>query len=172
MHEGHEEVAGVSAEPATFDDLFRDHYAGMVRSLTVAGGDRELAADCVQDAFTRAYVRWRRISRYDDPAGWVRHVAVNRMRDHWRRNKRKDRAVDRLGAQLEDVAPPAEPVTEPGLAAAVAELPARQREAIALFYVEGLSVREVADAMRVSEGAVKYHLHEGRGRLRDAMERT
>ena len=172
MHEGHEEVAGATAEAATFDDLFRDHYAGMVRSLAVAGGDRELAADCVQDAFTRAYVRWRRISRYDDPASWVRHVALNRMRDHWRRNKRRDRAVDRLGAQLEHVDPPDIPVSELGLAAAVAELPDRQREAVALFYVEDLSVREVADAMKVTEGAVKYHLHEGRARLREAMERT
>jgi RNA polymerase sigma-70 factor (ECF subfamily) len=167
-----EEEAGVRAQPATFDDTFRDHYAGMVRSLAVAAGDRELAADCVQEAFTRAYVRWRRISRYDDPAAWVRHVAVNKLRDHWRRNRRRDRAVSRLGAQLEPVEPPTEPASAPGLAAAVAELPARQREAVALFYVEGLSVREVADAMRVSEGAVKYHLHEGRERLRRALERT
>jgi RNA polymerase sigma-70 factor (ECF subfamily) len=167
-----EEEAGVSAQPATFDELFRERYPGMVRSLTVAAGDRELAADCVQEAFTRAYVRWRRISRYDDPAAWVRHVAVNKLRDHWRRNRRRDVAVSRLGAQLESVDPPAEPASSPGLAAAVAELPFRQREAVALFYVEGLSVREVADAMRVSEGAVKYHLHEGRERLRRALERT
>jgi RNA polymerase sigma-70 factor, ECF subfamily len=172
MHEQLEEVAGARAEPATFDDLFRDQYAAMVRTLTVASGDRELAADCVQEAFTRAFVRWRRIARYDDPAAWVRHVALNKLRDHWRRNRRKDRAVSRLGAQLEDVEPPGEPVSEPGLAAAVADLPPRQREAVALFYVEDLSVREVADAMHVSEGAVKYHLHQGRERLRDTLERT
>jgi RNA polymerase sigma-70 factor (ECF subfamily) len=161
--------APARAQPTTFDDLFRDHYTGLVRSVTVAAGDRELASDCVQDAFTKAYVRWRRISRYDDPAAWVRRVAINKLRDHWRRTGRRDRAVARLGARLEHVDPPGEPASDTGLAAAVAALPDRQREAVALFYVDGLSVREVAEAMRVTEGAVKYHLHEGRARLRDAL---
>jgi len=40
-----------------------------------------------------------------------------------------------------------------------------------LFYVEELSVREVAVAMDLSEGAVKYHLHAGRGALRAWLER-
>jgi RNA polymerase sigma-70 factor (ECF subfamily) len=62
--------------PADFDETFREHYGPMVRSLAAACGDREVAADAVQDAFTRAYARWRRISRYDDPSGWVRHVAL------------------------------------------------------------------------------------------------
>ncbi|MGH7358560.1 MAG: RNA polymerase sigma factor [Acidimicrobiia bacterium] len=173
MTDEDEGEAPLRAQPATFDDMFRDNYAGLVRSLTVAAGDRELAADCVQEAFTRAYVRWRRISRYDDPAGWVRRVAVNRLRDHWRRSRRKDRAVARLGAQLEDVEPPSEPPSaDPSLAAAVAGLPDRQREAVALFYVEGLTVREVADSMKLSEGAVKYHLHEGRERLRGVLEHS
>jgi RNA polymerase sigma-70 factor (ECF subfamily) len=167
--DGDDEGEAPRAEPATFDDLFRDHYAGLVRSLTVAAGDRELASDCVQDAFTKAYVRWRRISRYEDPVGWVRRVAINRLRDHWRRSGRRDRAVARLGARLEHADPPGEPAFDAGLAAAVAALPDRQREAVALFYVDQLSVREVANAMRVTEGAVKYHLHEGRARLRGAL---
>ena len=41
-----------------------------------------VAEDAVQDAFERAFVHWRRIARYDDPAGWIRHVALNRLRDH------------------------------------------------------------------------------------------
>ena len=74
--------------PADFDETFREHYGPMVRSLAAACGDREAAADAVQDAFTRAYTRWRRISRYDSPSGWIRHVALNRLRDHFRREER------------------------------------------------------------------------------------
>ena len=47
----------------------------------------------------------------------------------------------------------------------LAELPRQQRLAMALFYVDELSVAEVATAMKLSEGAVKFHLHQGRDRL-------
>jgi RNA polymerase sigma-70 factor (ECF subfamily) len=155
---------------ADFDATFHAHYERMVRSLTVACGDREAAADAVQDAFIRAYARWRRISRYDDPAGWVRHVALNRLRDHFRRSERGARAAERLGGQTAHVAPaPAEPADEEVLAQ-LGTLPQQQRIALALFYVEQLSVAEIAESMNLSDGAVKYHLHAGREGLRQRIE--
>ena len=42
---------------------------------------------------------------------------------------------------------------------------------MSLFYVEQLSVREIAASMKLSEGAVKYHLHAGRAALREWIER-
>ena len=53
---------------------------------------------------------------------------------------------------------------------AVASLPQQQRVAVALFYVEQLSVQEVAESMRLSTGAVKYHLHAARKTLRKTVE--
>jgi RNA polymerase sigma-70 factor (ECF subfamily) len=158
--------------PADFDTTFREQYEPMVRSLSVACGDREAAADAVQDAFTRAFVRWRKISRYDDPAGWVRHVALNRLRDNFRRSERGRRAVERLGGQTDHVVDGPEPPAEApdALAGAVAALPKQQRIAVALYYVEQLSVLEVADSMGLSEGAVKYHLHAARTSLREVVE--
>jgi RNA polymerase sigma-70 factor, ECF subfamily len=155
---------------ADFDAVFREHYGPMVGSLAVATGDREAAADAVQDAFTRAYSRWRRISRYEDPAGWVRHVALNRLRDHFRRTERGRRAVDRL-SKREDLAvdAPEPPAEDSGLLDAVARLPQQQRIAASLFYVEQLSVQEVADSMKLSTGAVKYHLHAARNALREQV---
>jgi RNA polymerase sigma-70 factor (ECF subfamily) len=151
-----------------FDETFRRSYEQMVRTLTVACGDREVAADCVQEAFLRAYPRWRRVSRYEDPVGWIRHVAINKMRDHFRKVERGKRAVGRIAAQAEAVvAAPAEPSE---LAAMLASLPAQQRIAAALFYVDDLSVGEIATAMHLSDGAVKYHLHAARQTLRDALE--
>ena len=149
---------------ASFDATFRVHYWPMVRALTVACGDREVAADAVQDGFTRAYARWRRISRYDDPAGWIRHVALNRIRDHYRKVERGRRAIDRLAARAEMTVPGPEPHTD--VAALLAILTPQQRTAAALFYVEQCGVREIADAMRLSEGAVKYHLHAARAVLK------
>ena len=154
--------------PADFDDTFRRCYSPMVRTLALAAGDREVAADCVQEAFTRAYVRWNRVARLEDPAGWIRHVAINRLRDHFRKTERGTRAVARLQQRTDLVAPaPSEP---DNLASLLAALPAQQRIAAALFYVDDMSVDEIANAMRLSNGAVKYHLHAARNALREAME--
>jgi len=154
---------------ADFDETFREHYWPMVRSLAIACGDREAAADAVQDAFTRAYVRWRRISRYDHPAGWIRHVALNRLRDHFRQETRGEKVMERLQGDATMVEPAPE-LADESLAAAVAKLPQQQRIAVSLYYVEQLSVKEIASSMKLSEGAVKYHLHAGRASLREWVD--
>ncbi len=71
--------------PTEIEHVFRAHYDRLVRSLTLACGDAELAADAVQEAFVRAHVRWRRLRHYEDPVGWVRRVAINLLRDQHRR---------------------------------------------------------------------------------------
>ena len=149
------------------ESYFRDHYARLVRSLAIVCGDGELAADAVQEAFVRAHARWRTLRHYDDPVGWIRRVAINLLRDDHRRSTRRRRAIARLAAEpVTTVA-----ATEPdGMAALLAELPRQQRTAVALFYVEGLSVAEVATAMDLAEGSVKSHLHDARRRLRRALE--
>jgi RNA polymerase sigma-70 factor (ECF subfamily) len=155
--------------PADFDETFREHYWPMVRSLSVACGDREAAADAVQDAFTRAYARWRRISRYEHPAGWIRHVALNRLRDQFRHEARGVRARERIASQA-TVTVDAPELPDDALMHAVRSLPPQQQIAVSLFYVEQLSVREIAASMKLSEGAVKYHLHAGRTALRGWIE--
>ena len=163
------DTAPVVGTGGDFEAVFRA-FEPMVRALTVASGSRTVAEDCVQEAFSRAFVRWRRIGGYDDPAGWIRHVAVNVMRDHHRREQRKHRAVTRMAARPDEVT--AAPEAGAGLAALVAALPEQQRIAASLFYVEQLSVRETAHAMDLSEGAVKYHLHASRSSLRRAWEQN
>ena len=53
----------------------------------------------------------------------------------------------------------------------LASLPPQQRTAVALYYVDELSVAEVAAAMELAEGSVKSHLHDARRRLRAVLER-
>lgn len=147
-----------------FDTFFTTHYGPMVRTLTLIGGDREAAADSVQDAFVRAHARWRRLSRYDAPAAWVRKVAINRLRDVKRSEARRRRREDKVADAAADTG--SDPVLlDDDLMAAVGSLPDRQRTAIALHYLEDLSVAEIAQAMAITTGAVKYHLHQGRNRL-------
>ena len=135
-----------------------------MRALAVISGDADLAADAVQEAFVRAHHRWRTIRLYDDPVGWVRHVALNLLRDDRRRSTRKRRAVERLAAVTATTAPP--PAEPDGVAALLGQLPRQQRVAAALFYVDGLSIAEVATAMGIAPGSVKSHLHDARRSLR------
>ena len=161
-----EPIAVERTPPAGIEELFRAHYGRLVRSLTLACGDAEQAADAVQEAFVRAHVRWRRLRHYDDPVGWVRRVAINLIRDQQRRSKRKDRALARLAAV------PATPEGVPrhdALGELLDELPPQQRTAVALYYVEDLGVAEIATAMGLAEGSVKSHLHDARRRLRKVI---
>jgi RNA polymerase sigma-70 factor (ECF subfamily) len=153
--------------PASFEGLFNMHYERLVRALTVVAGDREVAADAVQDAFVKAHLHWNRISGYDDPSGWVRRVAINRLRDEHRRTRRKRRALERIRSQ--QVAPNETPELDE-FARLLEALPRQQRLTTALYYVDALSVAEIADTLGLSEGTVKSHLHDARGRLRPILE--
>ncbi|MGD9701699.1 MAG: RNA polymerase sigma factor [Acidimicrobiia bacterium] len=150
-----------------FESTFRAHYGRLVRALTVVAGSQEAANDAVQDAFVKAHLRWRRVSQYDDPVGWIRRVAINKLKDEHRRTGRKNRAVERLETQYRDSAV-GEPVIDE-LNQLLGELSRQQRLCVALFYVEQLSVAEIAQTLDISGGAVKFHLHRGRERLRGLL---
>lgn len=162
----------VSRPDHDFDRFFVDNYERLVRSLTAVTGDRELACDAVQDAFVKASARWRRISRYEDPVGWVRRVAINRSRDLHRSDQRRRRREQRAAADADQ----AQPDRTADLAGAlhVSELfralPDQQRRSASLFYVEQLSVAEIAAVLGLSPGAVKFHLNRARATLRDIVE--
>ena len=133
----------------------------------VAGND-QAAADAVQEAFVKAHLRWGRISKYDDPIGWVRRVAINHVRDDHRRSGRKRLAISRLGREDDGS------VTTPEIDEfdrLLALLPKQQRAVTALFYVEGLSIEEIAVALGIASGTVKSHLHDARNGLRPVLER-
>jgi RNA polymerase sigma-70 factor (ECF subfamily) len=146
------------------ETLFRAHYGRLVRALTLVSGSQEAAADAVQEAFVKAHLHWRRVQRYDDPVGWIRRVAINKLHDENRRQGRKDKAVERLQGEMRSDGVEWSDGADAG--ALLAGLPKQQRLAMALFYVEGLSVAEVAATLDISEGAVRFHLHQGRTRLR------
>jgi DNA-directed RNA polymerase specialized sigma24 family protein len=117
-------VVGV---PANLEELFRAEYVRLVRALAAASGGSDAAADAVQDAFVAAARHWRRVSRYDEPAAWLRRVAVNRVRDQARARRRRDRALHRLVVPFAHEDPPA---SDDALLAALTALPTQQRVAV------------------------------------------
>ena len=165
--DGTGELAAATTDArAELETLYANHADALIRALHAAGYPD--AADAVQEAFVQAVVHWRKVSRYDDPLAWVRRVAINRGHNRWRSRQRQKALAQRLAA----TAPPAPTPSVPDddIAQLVASLPQQQRLALSLFYFADLSVAEVADAMELSAGAVKYHLHAARTSLARALE--
>jgi RNA polymerase sigma-70 factor (ECF subfamily) len=120
-------------------ELFQREYSRLVRCLRPVEPD---AADAVQEAFVEAFLRWRRVGKLDDPAGWIRRVALNRLLNVRRSARRKAAAIERLP----DPSAPGDAEEHLDLRAAVRDLPPQQRIAVALYYGGDLTVEEVADA--------------------------
>lgn len=144
-----------------FDKLFRDEYLRLVRALSISFS-HTIAEEAVADAFAAAHRRWARVSQLDDPAGWIRRVAINRAvsatRSVLRRRSREQRACSvqpraTLSDELVD------------LAAAIAALPRRQRLIFSLRYLADVSVADIAVTLSISPGTVKSTLHDVRAKL-------
>src|ERR1700709_1132318 len=109
-----------------FDEFFAIHYDERARTLTVALADRAAAEEATQEALTRALRRWRHVRGLDRPAAWLYVVAMNHVRDEWRKDHREPKWETGLGAATPD---PSGSVTNAlSVRDAIATLPARQRE--------------------------------------------
>ncbi len=149
-----------------FDEFYlgcRDRVVLHVAALT---GDPVEALDHVQEAFVKAWTRWDRISCYDDPEAWVRRVAYHHAVSGWRR-------VRRLVLRAEaDPNLPYFDADQLELFEALAQLPAREREAIVLHHLIGYSVDEIAGQLSAPSGTVKSWLSRGRAKLAAALATT
>ena len=141
--------------------LFRREFPRLVRSLSVAFGP-EPAADAVQEAFIAADRRWGQIATYSDPAGWLRRVALNRLLNERRLQRRRTEIL----AGVRPHAAVELSVDALDLADAVKQLPTQQRVAVCLRYLGDYTIDEVAAAMELAPGTVKAHLHAARASLK------
>ena len=134
-------------------------------------GDPEMARDAAQEAWVEIV---RGLSRLADerafPA-WAYRIVSRRCARQIAAAVGRRRLAERATAEPETEAPEAGATVEAGcLRAAIAGLPASQRSAIALFYLEEMSVAEVAVALDVPLGTVKTRLLHARRKLREALE--
>jgi RNA polymerase sigma-70 factor, ECF subfamily len=155
--------AHAAGDRYAFTELVRRHrdrlWAVALRTL----GDREEAADALQDALISAYRSADRFRGDSAVTTWLHRIVVNACLDRVRR-----RAV-RPTVPLADTEPlPVEPVdsdTALDVRAALAQLPVEQRAALVLVDVQGYSIAEAAAVLGVAEGTVKSRCARGRARL-------
>ena len=147
------------AEEGDFDQFYRSARDRLVVQIAALTGDAAEARDHVQEGFMLAWARWDRVSQYDDPEGWVRRAAYHRAVSAWRRARRflLRAEVHQGGIQLD---PDQLSVIE-----ALRKLPVRERQALVLHALAGLSVADIAAEFSAPPGTVKSWLSRGRARL-------
>lgn len=134
-------------------------------------GDREMARDAAQSAWLEIVGGLQRLQDERAFAAWAYRIVSRRCARQIGDAARGRRLSEALSDEPEAEASSAySPVEARGLRVAIARLPADQRSAIALFYLEEMSVAEVAVALNVPAGTVKTRLMHARRKLRAALE--
>ncbi|MCX4455370.1 RNA polymerase sigma factor SigM [Streptomyces sp. NBC_01340] len=163
----------VEGDPEAFGEIVRRHrdrlWAVALRTL----GDREEAADAVQDALVSAYRAAHTFRGQSAVTTWLHRITVNACLDRARKAaSRKTSPVDDT-ERLEQLLEPHESAAAPAerndlhreLLTALGTLPADQRAALVLVDMQGYPVAEAARVLDVPVGTVKSRCARGRARL-------
>jgi RNA polymerase sigma-70 factor (ECF subfamily) len=152
--------------PPSFELFFAAHYGRLYGSMWLVARDRVEAEEVVQEAFLRVWERWKHVSVMTDPAGYLFRTAMNLFMS---RRRRAAVAIRRAVRTL----PP-----EDGLARveerdevvrALASLTPRERAAIVLTELLGLTSEEAGRALRVRPSTVRVLAGRARASLRNEM---
>ena len=147
------------AASASFEEFYAATVDRLLGHLFLVTGDLHLAEEIIQEAFTRASMRWSHLRDYDRPEAWVRRVAMNLAADRARSLRRHTRAMRKLHPPPEVLGASVEALA---LAEALRTLPIRQRQVLVLHYLVDLPVDQVAHTLSMPEGTVKSLLSRGR----------
>ena len=149
-----------------FIDLVRVEQEPLRRFLlALCNGDAALADDIAQDALVRAYVASGSFLGLSKFSTWLFRIAYNCYIDHHRKARLDEAPVEAA------LAVPADESTDAAfryqqLYQALERLPGKEKAAIALFYFEDRSIKEIASILDMPKGTVKYHLSLGRTHLK------
>lgn len=158
------------ARDGEFQSFMIGRWPRLMRTAFLLTGEQHAAEDLVQSTLEKAFVAWRRVGSADDPEAYVRRVMINlHARRHRRRLKEFLAPRDDSGP-VREIADTGDRIAQAddrrALLTALAQLPARQREAVVLRYWEDLSETQAAEAMGCSVGTVKSNAAKGIAKLR------
>ena len=163
-----------AGDTAAFEALMGIFDVRVARTALRLLGSRQDAQDAAQEVFLRLYKRISRIDSEGSLSGWLYRVTVNVSYDILRR-RRKWGAVSLEDAELSvESAAEAEIGRDEQrrlLVEALRALPDKERAAVALRDIEGLSTREVAGILGSSEATVRSQISAARLKIRKMLRR-
>jgi RNA polymerase sigma-70 factor, ECF subfamily len=179
----------LAGQRQAFDELIRRYQRQAVAVSFRLLGNSHDALEVTQDAFLKAFSRLDTLEKPEAFGGWLMRIVSNLSLNY--RRSRKTRAqlplADVLGpadAQHTDAAGGSEWMARSGdpvrnlesqelgkrLQEALNELPEKQRLAIVMFTIEQMPQKDVAEALHCSVEAVKWHVFQGRKKLRELLK--
>jgi len=137
--------------------------------LALCAGDAALADDIAQDALVRAYVASGSFLGLSKFSTWLFRIAYNCYIDHCRKARPDQTSLD------DAVAHPASDTSDASfryqqLYQALERIPEKEKAAIALFYFEDKSIKEISAILNMPQGTVKYQLSMGRNHLKQYIQ--
>lgn len=166
-------AAYVGGDRSAFAELFRRYAPRLQRLMQRDLGGAEDAHDLVQQTFLQLHRARRDFRAGAKLRPWLFTIALNLKRQHFRRLGRRPETSLSAEEGHEPAAPGGNPEARVGdvqLRAALLRLPEAQREVIVLHWFEGLTFREIAEAVGASQPAVKVRAHRGYNKLRKTMQ--
>jgi RNA polymerase sigma-70 factor, ECF subfamily len=150
-------------------EMYRRYSAPMFSAAYQLLGNRELAAEAVQQAFVQA---WRSASRFDTSrqlAPWLYAIVRRAALDVWRKERRHDNTVaidDGAAAHTAVPGPSMEQAWQVWqVRSALDRLPPDERDVLKLAYFDGMTQTEVAEALGIALGTVKSRTMRAQRRL-------
>ncbi len=173
-------AAAQAGDLQAWSRLYQETFDALLRHVCYLVGDAVLAEDLVQEAYARAMTNVRQYDGRASFVAWLRGIALNVVRMHWRRSGATERVHQRL---REAVALATGGATQPLdrqhaqeqrvrlLYEVLRTLPENLREAFVLRELEGLPPTEAAEQLGISEGNLAVRASRARARIRHELER-
>ena len=160
-----------------FRELYDAHRVAVHAYFVGRTGDRWLAADLMQEAFLRAWQRLPELAGLPDDArrAWIFTVSRNLSIDEHRRARTRAATDAALRREPADVGAPASTTVIAAervavVAEAIQKLPEQQRVTLSLAAAGGLTSAEIASALDIPAGTVRYRLSLARRTLATALD--
>jgi RNA polymerase sigma-70 factor, ECF subfamily len=166
-------VEAAQRDPARFGDIYERYFNRIYAYVARRVGSRDAAQDLTSDVFHRALANIGKYESRGVPFGaWLFRIAANAIADKWKHAAKESgtasetRAGEEIDARKSEI-DAAEHRAQ--LFQSVRILPVEQRRVIQMRFAEEKSIREIADALRKTEGAIKQLQFRALQNLRERM---
>jgi RNA polymerase sigma-70 factor (ECF subfamily) len=154
-------------------ELVERHAAALAR-FAVSSGERSDVDELVQDTFVRAFAALDSFRGESSFRTWLftieRRLLIDRRRTEKRRRDRTEIQEDDAATEYDALDSVVADETQQRLQRAVERLSPTQREVFALRVGEGLSYKEIADAVGTTEGAARVHYHNAMRAVKEFLD--
>jgi RNA polymerase sigma-70 factor (ECF subfamily) len=156
--------------------LYDRHSRLVYRTALVIAGDPEAASDLLQDVFLRLHRFADRVDPGRPLEPWLYRMTINQSHDWVKRMNRWSQPLESFVDWLVSAGknPPYEAVERKDewqqIQRVISSLPLNQRIVVVLYYLNDLSMKEIADILDIPVGTVKSRLHYGRLTLKKKLE--